>query len=119
MRSVGGAGCKRWAAPGRPGTRALAVGPPPALRSLPEPDVNDDAYPGLDVDDPWQAVEACFAQGWTDGLPVVPPTAALVERMLAGGPWRAPPVLRPEPVGDPAVTAGDAADQRGRAGRPP
>jgi hypothetical protein len=33
--------------------------------------VNDDAYPGLDVDDPWQAVEACFAQGWTDGLPGV------------------------------------------------
>ena len=27
-------------------------------------------HPGLDVDDPWQAVEACFAAGWTDGLHV-------------------------------------------------
>jgi hypothetical protein len=71
--------------------------------------VSDDAYPGLDVDDPWQAVEACFAQGWTDGLPVVPPTAALVERMLAGGPWRADAVLLHEPVRDRAVTAWHAA----------
>jgi len=55
--------------------------------------VNEDAYPGLDVDDPWQAVEACFAQGWTDGLPVVPPTAALVERMLAGGAKRCAAVV--------------------------
>ena len=28
------------------------------------------------------AVEACFRQGWSDGLPVVPPTAGLVEAML-------------------------------------
>src|SRR5438552_16976490 len=67
--------------------------------------MNDDPHPGLDVDDPWQAVEACFAQEWTDGLPVVPPTAAIVERMLAGGPWRADAVLLHEPVRDRAVTA--------------
>ena len=71
--------------------------------------MNDDRYPGLDVDDPWQAIEACFDQGWTDGLPVVPPTAALVERMLAGGPWRADAVLLHEPVRDRAVTAWHAA----------
>ena len=71
--------------------------------------MNDDPHPGLDVDDPWQAVEACFAQEWTDGLPVVPPTAALVERMLAGGPWRADEVLLFEPVRDRAVTAWHAA----------
>ena len=29
-----------------------------------------------------EAVELCFARGWTDGLPVVPPTPARVERML-------------------------------------
>ena len=29
------------------------------------------------------AIELCFAQGWTDGLPVVPPTPERVERMLA------------------------------------
>jgi hypothetical protein len=28
------------------------------------------------------AIEFCFAQGWTDGLPVVPPTPERVERML-------------------------------------
>lgn len=31
-----------------------------------------------------EAFEACFEQGWSDGLPVVPPTAERVERMLAG-----------------------------------
>ncbi|HEY7677242.1 MAG TPA: hypothetical protein VIG69_09230 [Candidatus Methylomirabilis sp.] len=30
------------------------------------------------------AVEFCYAQGWTDGLPVVPPTEDRVVRMLAG-----------------------------------
>ena len=30
------------------------------------------------------AIEACFDRGWTDGLPVVPPTPARVLRMLAG-----------------------------------
>jgi len=29
-------------------------------------------------------VEFCYAQGWTDGLPVVPPTEDRVLRMLAG-----------------------------------
>ena len=27
-------------------------------------------------------IEECFTRGWTDGLPVVPPTRARVERML-------------------------------------
>ena len=34
-----------------------------------------------DAEDP---VEACFDRGWTDGLPVVPPTPERVLRMLAG-----------------------------------
>jgi hypothetical protein len=71
--------------------------------------MNDDQQRGIDVDDPWQAIEACFDQEWTDGLPVVPPTAALVERMLGGGPWRADEVLLVEPVRDRAVTAWHAA----------
>ena len=29
------------------------------------------------------AIETCFERGWTDGLPVVPPTPERVERMLA------------------------------------
>ena len=39
------------------------------------------------------AIEACFDRGWTDGLPVVPPTAARVLRMLAGTSRRPDEVL--------------------------
>jgi len=52
----------------RAGRPALAVGHRPALRSLPEPDVNDDPYPGLDVDDPWQAGRGLLRPG-LDGWP--------------------------------------------------
>ena len=31
-----------------------------------------------------------YERGWTDGLPIVPPTEERVEAMLAGMPWRAP-----------------------------
>lgn len=31
-----------------------------------------------------EAVEACYERGWSDGLPVVPPTAERVERMIGG-----------------------------------
>ncbi len=36
------------------------------------------------VADDAAAIELCFARGWTDGLPVVPPTPERVEAMLAG-----------------------------------
>ena len=39
------------------------------------------------------AIEACFDRGWTDGLPVVPPTPARVLRMLAGTTRRPDEVL--------------------------
>ena len=64
---------------------------------------------GIDVGDPWEAIEACYARGWTDGLPVIPPTEPLVDRMLAGGPWSPGEVLLHEPVRDRAVTAEKAA----------
>jgi len=32
-----------------------------------------------------EAMELCHAKGWTDGLPVVPPTADRIEAMLAAG----------------------------------
>ncbi len=64
---------------------------------------------GIDVGDPWEAIEACYAQGWTDGLPVVPPTEELVARMLSAAPWPADSVLLHEPVRDRAVTAEKAA----------
>jgi hypothetical protein len=37
-------------------------------------------HPARDVED---AIELCFARGWTDGLPVIPPTPERVEAMLA------------------------------------
>jgi len=64
---------------------------------------------GVDVDDPWEAIEACYAQGWTDGLPVVPPTQALVDRMLAAGSWPADHVLLLEPARGQSVSAQKAA----------
>jgi hypothetical protein len=36
------------------------------------------------ADDPAELIEAYFARGWTDGLPVVPPTEDSVAAMLAG-----------------------------------
>jgi len=64
---------------------------------------------GIDVGDPWEAIEACYARGWTDGLPVVPPTETLVDAMLSAGPWAPGDVLLHEPVRDRAVTAEKAA----------
>src|SRR5256885_15723231 len=34
------------------------------------------------VDDAAGAIDLCFEKGWTDGLPVVPPTEAAVRAML-------------------------------------
>jgi hypothetical protein len=38
----------------------------------------------VEIGDAEDLMEACFERGWTDGLPVVPPTPARVLRMLAG-----------------------------------
>jgi len=67
------------------------------------------ARDGVDVPDPWAAIEACYENGWTDGLPVVPPTEKLVDAVLAAGPWKPGEVLLHEPVRDRAVTAEKAA----------
>ena len=60
-------------------------------------------------DDP---IEACFERGWTDGLPVVPPTDARILRMLEGTGrkrdevvGRVPPDLAPVTVEKVAVNA--------------
>ena len=47
----------------------------------------------VDVDDDFDRInELCLERGWGDGLPIVPPTAQKVERMLAycDRPWQAP-----------------------------
>ncbi|WP_458098172.1 hypothetical protein [Roseomonas sp. WA12] len=60
-------------------------------------------------DDP---IEACFERGWTDGLPVVPPTDARILRMLQGTTrrpeeviGRVPPDLLPITVEKVAINA--------------
>ena len=37
----------------------------------------------LEVDDPFEAIELFQNNGWTDGLPIVPPTEEGVARFLA------------------------------------
>ena len=61
------------------------------------------------VGDPWEAIEACYQAGWTDGLPVVPPTEPLAAAMLAGGVWAADDMLLDDPWRGLAVTARKAA----------
>ncbi|MYB96602.1 hypothetical protein F4054_12285 [Candidatus Poribacteria bacterium] len=38
----------------------------------------------LEIDATEDLIEGCYENGWTDGLPVVPPTPERVERMLSG-----------------------------------
>jgi hypothetical protein len=55
------------------------------------------------------AIELMFEKGWTDGLPVVPPTPARVEAMLAGGGRSAEDVLGAVPARRRVITAEIAA----------
>ena len=45
------------------------------------------------VEDPQKLIEAYYEAGWTDGLPVVPPSDASVEAMLAAGGFRGDEVI--------------------------
>lgn len=70
----------------------------------------------VELDDWTDPVEACYDRGWTDGLPVTPPTPERILRMLAGTRrdpseviGRVPPELAPctvEKVAANAVMAG-------------
>ena len=51
----------------------------------------------IDVDVGMDEIEACFDRGWSDGLPVVPPTEVRVLRMLNGTRRKADEVLGPVP----------------------
>src|SRR5258708_38604763 len=45
----------------------------------------------MELPDSLEAINDHFyEQGWTDGLPIIPPTPERVETMLAGMPWRDP-----------------------------
>ena len=53
----------------------------------------------ISLDDPLSAIEYCYEAGWTDGLPVVPPTTELVDKMLADNGYNPT-----EPVGEHLTT---------------
>lgn len=59
----------------------------------------------IEVADCSEAIERCHAEGWTDGLPVVPPTDVLVDRYAAASAWAPDAVLLREPVRGVEVTA--------------
>ncbi|HVS15129.1 MAG TPA: thioredoxin [Thermoanaerobaculia bacterium] len=69
--------------PARPGCGALNVEEPHAgrLAALDSTPFASRAVALGAAEDP---IEACFARGWSDGLPVVPPTRERVRRMLDG-----------------------------------
>ncbi len=68
--------------PSRPGCGALNVEPPHVERLAAR--FAQGGARRVELGDQEDDIEACFARGWTDGLPVVPPTPERVERMLAG-----------------------------------
>jgi len=59
--------------------------------------------------DPAELIEAYFARGWTDGLPVVPPTERAVGAMLAAAGLEADDVVGELPERGAVVTAGKLA----------
>ena len=58
----------------------LRTGNPLGVTTLAEKTLVSDQYEAVDLDD---AIELCYRKGWTDGLPVVPPTEEKVRRFLA------------------------------------
>ena len=55
--------------------------------------------------DPAELIEAYFERGWTDGLPVVPPTEKSIAQMLAGAGLRGEEVIWQIPTRNLVVTA--------------
>ena len=53
----------------------------------------------IPLEDPLSAIEYCYEAGWTDGLPVVPPTTDLVDKMLTDNDYNPT-----EPVGEHLTT---------------
>ena len=61
------------------------------------------------LEDQAQAIEFCYSMGWTDGLPVVPPTDGLVRRFLEYVGRDPSDVVLVEPVAGRVITAEKAA----------
>ena len=63
----------------------------------------------LELPGPLEAIEAYFEKGWSDGLPVVPPTPKAVTAMLAAANLAPDAILGIEPVKGTVITAEKAA----------
>ena len=59
----------------------------------------------LEFDDPTEAIEFYFSMGWTDGLPVVPPTAERVRRFLEHAGRSPSQIVGEEPIRGRVITA--------------
>ena len=59
----------------------------------------------LNAGDVYAAQEVYHANGWTDGLPVIPPTKALVEDCLSWAMLSPEHIVGIEPVRERAITA--------------
>jgi hypothetical protein len=66
-----------------------------------------------------EQIEFCFARGWTDGLPVVPPSRTLVNEMLEAAGLKADAVIARMPSRKVAVTADKVAANAVMAGCKP
>ena len=60
-------------------------------------------------EDPLEAIEFCYSMGWTDGLPVVPPTNGMVNQFLEYVGLEPSEVVLVEPVAGRVITAEKAA----------
>ena len=63
----------------------------------------------IDVADAFEAIEAYFERGWSDGLPVVPPTADAVSATLEAAALAPDEILGVEPTKGAVITAEKAA----------
>ena len=68
----------------RPGCGALNLEPVHAERLAERDHLERAQSRAIHLGDHEDPIEACYARGWSDGLPVVPPTPARVANMLAG-----------------------------------
>src|SRR2546426_11047502 len=71
------------------------------------------------VQDPRELIEAYYSAGWTDGLPVVPPSNASIEEMLAVGGLRGDEVIGEVAGRNTVVVADKGAINAVMAGRRP
>ena len=72
-----------------PRTAKRAARRPPARRAPARSSGNGNGLSSrsLVVPDALAAIEACYRRGWTDGLPVIPPTEPAIRAMLPGQRW--------------------------------